>query len=938
MPHRALAALCLVVPAVLTAQQVLRPAQRWETVRTAHFTVDFPSTARAWSLDIARRLESIRSAVDSIVGGGPTRRVTVLIDDPYSSANGFALPFLNAPTIVLFADAPDPTDDIGNYRDWGQTLVTHEYTHIAHLTLPSRNPWEKLLARLAPAAISPIAAESPRWVIEGYAVLLEGRITGDGRPHGAARAAILRMLALEGHLPPYGALDGSERFEGGEMAYLAGSAYLDWLSHLHGQGDSSLNHVWRRLTARRERTFTEAFVGVFGDSPDDLYSRFTVELTRKALDARSALAASGVDTGETVQRTTWYTGDPAVSEDGRLLAIPIRERDKATRIVISTTAPWPGADSVIAQQRNALLARDSQDVPAIDVGPPHRRVIAQLTSEHNRGYDEPRFIGRDSIPAVLVSRLEPRADGSFRRDLFLWSLKHGTVRRVTHGAGVHAADPAADGRTAVAIRCHDGACDLVSVDLRDGTVRLLRAGSPDTTYDRPRLSPDGRSIAVAMHDGHNWSVVVIDSGLRRIGPSDSANRYDPAFTRDGRSVVVVSEAGGVEHLELIDLASNTTKILAVAVGVVSSPAAGDSEIYYLTTHANGRVVQRVRLSAARDTSSPPSLPDTLAPVALPAATPPEPLPQQHVGAPQTYGITPRGYRVLPGGAIAPEGRFVTLAVASTDPVGRLAWMLQGALGSRSSWRGVSLGAAWRGWPAEVDGQVFGTWDNGVEYHGLALSAAIPEAGSWHSDLYRLGFSAGRVGAADRTFAFAQLSTDADATNDDRILVVGGSFLGAAGRTDGGSWARALADLSAHLGTRDVGALGTFAAGIVNRAAPSYEQFVLGGIQPPLTDTALTSQRIASPALPLGIAGGQYLLHYRFATEGVIPASLFFEGTAAGDALHIWHRLYGAEVRFLVPPLGFVRVPAIDAAAGAAYSIDQPYRYKLRGYLVVRYAP
>jgi hypothetical protein len=138
MSHRALVTLSLIVPAALTAQSVLRPAQHWETVRTPHFTVDFPASARAWSLDIARRLESVRASVDSVVGGGPTRRVTVLIDDPYNSANGFALPFVDAPTIVLFAAAPEPSDDIGNYRDWGQTLITHEYTHIAHLTIPSR--------------------------------------------------------------------------------------------------------------------------------------------------------------------------------------------------------------------------------------------------------------------------------------------------------------------------------------------------------------------------------------------------------------------------------------------------------------------------------------------------------------------------------------------------------------------------------------------------------------------------------------------------------------------------------------------------------------------------------------------------------------------------------------------------------------------------------
>ncbi|HZS59589.1 MAG TPA: hypothetical protein VFA43_09990 [Gemmatimonadaceae bacterium] len=925
MPHLALAALSLVV------QTVLRPAQHWETVRTTHFTVHYPASARAWSLDIARRLESVRLSVDSVVGGGPRRRVTVLIDDPYSSANGFALPFLDAPTIVLFDAPPEPSEDIGNYRDWGQTLITHEYTHIAHLTMPSRNPWEQLLTRLSPAQISPIAAESPRWVIEGYATYVEGRVTGDGRPHSAARAAILRIMALEGRLPTYGQLDGSPRFEGGELAYLAGSAYLEWLASTHG--DSTLPHVWRRMTARRERTFGEAFMGVYGESPDELYGRFTVELTRKALEAQAALAASGIDTGETFQRTTWYTGAPTVSANGRLIAIPLRARGKSTRIVVSTTAAWAGADTTIARQRRELLEKDPRDVPAIDFGPPRRHVIAQLTSAHNRGFDEPRFIGRDSVPSILVSRLERRADGAFRRDLFLWSLRQGTVRRVTYGAGVHAADPSRDGRTAAAVRCHDGVCDLVSVSLVDGSVHLLRAGSPDTTYDGPRLGADGHTIAVAMHDGHSWSIILVDSTVHRIGPDDRANRYDPVFTPDGRSVIAVSEAGGVEHLEIIDLATNTTRIVAAGLGVISSPAASDSTVYFLTTHSTGRVVQKAVLSTAREGTAL-AVPDTLAPVAVPAPVTPVTISQEPVQGPYAYGIQPRGYRLVGGGAFAARDRFVTVGVASSDPAGRLGWVLQGSLGDRPTWRGVSLGAAWRGWPVEIDGQIFGTWDNTVEYHGLAFAASLPAAGSWHVDEYRLGFSAGKQGAAGRTFAFASAATNADATTDDRILGWGGTLSGATGRTDGGNWARLLGTVRAHIGTRDVAALGTFAAGIVNHAAPAYEQFVLGGVQAPLTDSALLTQRIVDPALPFGITGGRYLLHYRFATAGIVPVSFYFEGTQ----LDRWHRVYGAELRYVVPPLGFVRVPGVDATAGAGYSIDDPYKYKLRGYLVVRYTP
>lgn len=350
---------------------------------------------------MVRRLESVRTAVDRAVGNSPTRPVTIVIDDPYSDANGFALPFLDAPIIVLFAAPPSPDADIGTFRDWGPTLITHEYTHIAHLTRPSRNAWERILARLGPADLSPIAARTPRWVIEGYATLVEGRLTGSGRPNSATRAAVIRSLAVEGRLPTYWALNGSGVFEGGSMAYLTGSAFLEWLAAKHG--DSTLPHLWRRLTARRPRTFDEAFAGVYGSRPEDLYGRFTAEVTGKALAAVGALNATGIDTGETVDRLTWYTGDPAVSRNGRLLAVPERARGRATRIVVSTTAPSPHADSAVARARRALLARDPEDVPAIDSGPPRRRVLAQLVSRLGRGYDEPRFIGSDSTSGVLLS-------------------------------------------------------------------------------------------------------------------------------------------------------------------------------------------------------------------------------------------------------------------------------------------------------------------------------------------------------------------------------------------------------------------------------------------------------------------------------------------------------------------------------------------------------
>src|SRR6185369_5417304 len=70
--------------------------------------------------------------------------------------------------------------------------------HVAHLTRPSRNRFQRLLQSVSPVPLGPIATRAPRWVMEGYATYVEGRVSGTGRPNSAWRAAILRQFALAG--------------------------------------------------------------------------------------------------------------------------------------------------------------------------------------------------------------------------------------------------------------------------------------------------------------------------------------------------------------------------------------------------------------------------------------------------------------------------------------------------------------------------------------------------------------------------------------------------------------------------------------------------------------------------------------------------------------------------------------------------------------------
>ncbi|MEO8337318.1 MAG: hypothetical protein ABI664_20235, partial [bacterium] len=170
-----LASLALAPPA--RAQQP-RPWLDWQTVETEHFVFHFPRQYTAWTLALAQRMEGVRSQVAAVVGFIPERRVDIVVDDPINDANGTAFTTLDAPTIVLYPTPPDPREDIGNFRVWGELVATHEFAHMAQLTRPSRNRWRRLLWDLSPVPLGPIAVDAPRWAIEGYATYVEGRVTG----------------------------------------------------------------------------------------------------------------------------------------------------------------------------------------------------------------------------------------------------------------------------------------------------------------------------------------------------------------------------------------------------------------------------------------------------------------------------------------------------------------------------------------------------------------------------------------------------------------------------------------------------------------------------------------------------------------------------------------------------------------------------------------
>jgi hypothetical protein len=415
------------VAAALSAQA---PHDNWRTIATPHFRVHYPAAYEAWATRAASRLESVRTAVVAEVGFAPDTVTDVLIENPIADANGITIALLDTPRIVLYAEPPEPETQIGEYSNWIDLLTVHETAHFVHLLRPSRNPLDRAVAHLLP--LNPITLHAPRWVLEGYATLIEGRITGSGRPSGAMRAAVLRTWAINGQLPTYAQLNSDRRFLGMSMAYLAGSAFLEWL--VEKNGPDSLRNLWARMTARQRRSFDSAFAGVFGDTPQRLYGQFTAELSANAM---AIARAGGWKDGELWQETTRGSGDPAVSPDGTKLAMVLRNaKGEATLAVFST-----GANE--EETRNAkriaeMFRRDPQDVAPVRTKPFPRKPLHSYKPADGGDIENPRWT-RDGT-AIIYTHKQPDRDGFLHHDLFRWNPSSAQSERLTHLADVKVAD------------------------------------------------------------------------------------------------------------------------------------------------------------------------------------------------------------------------------------------------------------------------------------------------------------------------------------------------------------------------------------------------------------------------------------------------------------------------------------------------------------------
>jgi hypothetical protein len=486
------------------------PALRFRVFSTDHFLIYFHQNEEPLARRLAAIAEETWRNLNRPLGVTPPAMTHVVLVDQTDLSNGSATP-VPYNTIVVTAAWPAGSQFIGNVDDWLRMVFTHEFTHIVHLDRSLG--WARLVRGIFGRTwIAFPNLFLPAWQIEGLATYEEGMRDGEGRLHAGDFSAIIKEAARSGRLEPLDRVTGSlTDWPSGLAPYAYGVGFHEYLATRYGA--DRLAELAARTAGRVPFTASRVFARIYGQSLGALWRDYESSLTT---------SAAGPATSDGATR---LTHDGFTVAGPRFDAYRQEPCDECPpRIVYSTRTPheFPTLNAV-----------------STDGSPPYRLATRYLGSTS--------AVGRDFI---VFDQVDLRRNAGLYSDLYLFDRQSRHVRRLTSEGRVLDPDLSPDGRTLASVQEAAGRRDLVLVRLNrlsgapavDLTAEIdMLVSEPDTQFNAPRWSPDGRSLAVERHRrGALSEIVVVDVAARtvRVIASDARARIvTPAWLPDGRAIV-----------------------------------------------------------------------------------------------------------------------------------------------------------------------------------------------------------------------------------------------------------------------------------------------------------------------------------------------------------------------------------------------------------------
>lgn len=517
---------------------------RWRTVDTEHFAVHYPAHLAPVARRAAYALERAHARVAPVLENEMSGRVQVTLADDSESANGLAtaLPF---DAIRLFATAPEDMSPLSDFDDWLTTLITHEHTHILHLSNMSGLP--AIINRIFGRVLAPNQTQ-PRFIVEGLATYMESHETAGGRMRSTQFDMYLRMAFLEDRVLTLDQLaNGVDNWPHGNNWYLYGSRLMAFVARHHG------DHAIAEIADTYGRNpipygLSRATQRATGSTWPELYDAWQTETRAHYGEVAANVEAAGRVEGERLTQHGETALYPRFEADGSLVYMVGDGRSDAQL----RRLPVEGGDF----EKITRVAGGSAPSPLADGS------LVYDSVDFDRG---------------IYARF----------DLFRKHPGRRRPERLTTGLRARAPDVSPDGTRVVFTVNHAGTSHLEIAQLGDvmGTrERLVTSRAFEQVYT-PRFSPDGQQVVYSVwRAGGFRDVHLMDLGSREVREltHDRAMDLGPTFTPDGQHVVFSSDRSGIANLYSVSLGTGATRQLTNVLGGAFCPVvspAGDRVVY-----------------------------------------------------------------------------------------------------------------------------------------------------------------------------------------------------------------------------------------------------------------------------------------------------------------------------------------------------------------------